>query len=446
MAIGTQTAGTLGRGGDNLTGNAYVWGQVKDVYRTPSVIANEALWRLMPQLFMPLLARKHNQSYFADKIGTTINIKRPYATKAAKGRTMVIQEKIERIVPVTIDERWHWATSWTDENMTFNIKNLNDDFFKAGIEQLAIEIERDGFDELMTQTYINSGTVGTGMTSAIAESARSHAADMIIPKAMSNYLMMDPADITSIGKDVLGKGSAESFAQQLIRDRYKGNLSQFHVIEAPLMPAYKVADEGTSAPKISAANQRGSTLTVKGFDKTKNGSVILKKGTLIQMDNVKELQPRTLENKGRKATFTVTKDVMGNASGIVSVPIEPELNDGNLTVTNGAGTNVDLTAYQNVSGTPPLNEVVKILGTPGKTYNQSIFWQSDCMDFINVRLASPIGINWGQKTDPQTGVTMSVAAQGDIKQMTSYVRIDCVWVFKCLRPDLAVRVITGAVN
>ena len=442
MTLATQTAGTPGTSGGLVSASTF--GNVNDLYRTPGVIANQALYRLMPELFMPLLARKHYQNYFNQKIGTTIQIKRPYATKVARGRTMVIQEKIERLIPLTVDERWHWATSWTDEDMTFSLKNLNDDYLETGIEQLGLQMEDDGLEELTTMTYLNSGTPGTGMTQAIAAAARDHAVDMMIPRARNNYLFMDPTDITSIGKDVLGKGSAESFAQQLIRERYRGNLAQFHVIEVPLMPAYEVNNFVGSTIQVVGANQTGSEINIDGFANADRGNVGIKKGTIVKFQGVNEVQPRTLRDKGRQASFTVTEDATVSNTNTATLKIEPELNDGTMTLAN-VGSTVSLAAYKNVTRSPGDNANVTIVGTKNKTYRQSVFWQQDCMDFISIGLAKPIGLNWGQKTERQTGITMSVAAQGDIKEATSYLRVDCVWVFKCLRPDLAVRVVTGEV-
>ena len=431
MAIAKQTGGSLGTSGTQFTGE---YGTVKNVRRTPKIMANHAMWRLMHQLYLARLANRNKEPYPIKKTDNTIHVKKPYPLSITKGSEIIIQPLVETTVPTTI-QWWHWPTEWKDEQQTFNLKDLGD-----GFEQFATQVDIDGFEELGTASYLYGGTPGTGMTPKIALEIQAKALIMNIPGQMNNYVMMHPLDRASLNEELKGNEAATTFQQQVIRQRYKGMLSEYFCHDSVLIPNLVVADAGVSTPLVRGANQDGNSINLDGFDVSKNGDVILKKGQLISFANVKALQPRTKPSTGEAMTFTVTADVLGTANGQVTVPISPELNAGQLTVEDAGGNNISLNAYRNVSQRPADNAVVIIIGTPGKTYRQAIFWQKEALDFINVYLDKPWFCNkYGFAKDPETGIGISVT------EAPSILRIDCIYAFKSLRPELAIRAITSEV-
>ena len=441
----TQSGGGLSLGGESFSG---AWSAViNNVYKMPQIIAMESMYRLMPRLFLPRISGHKYQKYFdMNKIGNTINIRLPYQTNIVKRRRFQPQPMIERTTTLKIGERWHWGANLGDEEMTTNLQKM-EEFIDTGVEKIAVQMDVEGYKELCEALYLTEGTPGMTLNTKTMSFANAKAETMDIPNGMNKYLLADPYDIANLGEDIKGKAMMESFAQQVVRQRYMGDVSGYAVFSSVNPPLYRVADEGSSTPLVMGANQEGSSIQTDGWDTAKNGDVILNKGTMIKFAGVKFLKPTSKETSGQDATFTVTEDVIGTANGRVSIPISPELNSGTLTTPNAEGGTVSLNAYRNVDKMPADNAAVTVIGTPGNNYRQGVLYQKDCLEMVNIHLKRPFGLPlWGYTKDKQTGIGMTVAADSDIEEMDSAVRVDCVWAWKALRPELGLRVITEQVR
>ena len=120
---------------------------------TPSVITNEALFRLKTKLFFPRLAQRTFQSYFLDKNGEKIWIKRPTAAKISSGRVIPSDNStrnpmIDRYIEMTLNQRHNFVTSWNDEEASLDIVALADRYIDPGAEELAYKYDIEGGNAL----------------------------------------------------------------------------------------------------------------------------------------------------------------------------------------------------------------------------------------------------------------------------------------------------------
>ena len=434
---------------------------VENRLAVPSIIAREALYRLKDHLVLPRVANKTYNDYFEGKVGKEITIKRPFKAKVQDGRKLKKSEMIDKTLTVQINQRKHFALEVVDEDMTLNIVDYGRRYLDAGAEELAYQYDIYGAEELANGLFISEGTPGTALTLEAAQLIRAHATKMAIPRNSQNFALLDPLDIAQISSEIQGVDMPEMVGQN-IRESYRGKLAGWSVLESVHVPYLEVAAVPTSAaPKVMGANQRGDTLATDGW--TNAGAVVLKKGQLIQLAGVNEVQPRgDRRSTGNTMTFVVMEDFTPAASGAGNIKIYPEINEGTTsnTVVNPSGTefdgttakaNLDASAFQTVDATPADDAVITVLGRNTTTaqeelYRQGIYFCGDALEYVNVTLNKPkSAVYAGVERDQETGVAISYLADFDIEEATEAERLDIFFGVKTVYPEIGIRHIGASV-
>ena len=154
------------------------------------------------------------------------------------------------------------------------------------------------------------------------------------------------------------------------------------------------------------------------------GANPFKKGDIVTFSTVDAVDPETKLDRGFLQKFVVTADYAGGA-GNMSISPTP--------VTSGA--------YQNVTNVGAGLTVVKIGGGASALYKQSILFQEDAFTFVTADLVDPSKYGaWGTR-QVMDGISMSIAQQYSISDATIPARIDVLYGYKTIRPELACRVI-----
>ena len=222
-------------------------------------------------------------------------------------------------------------------------------------------------------------------------------------------------------------------------------LSNFHVFESVHIPYLEIAAH-TSTPLVNlAAGYEGSSLPTDGWAAS---TKVLNKGQIITIAGVGEVQPRGDKRAtGRLAQFTVTDDVTSAASGAATIPISPELNAGSLTTTDKDAASVSKKGFKNVTAKAANNSVITIVGkgtvNTAQTYKQSIFYERDALQVVNVVLVVPEASQWSARsTDPQSGASISILMDFNFAKSTSQIRADILYGGKTVYPEVGGRYIS----
>ena len=417
-------------------------------------LSNETLYRLLPQLMFAQLANKHHKTVFAENIiGDEIEILKPYYATIGKGRTINkatdLSPLVDQTVKIKIDQRPRGAMKFNDEERTLEIADFGSRYLQSMVEELAIECDLNGAEELGSAFHFGE-VAGSALTFKKTQEMRKRFTEMLIPETMRQYAILNPSDLANLaeelgphksGSDVFGgydlpSGTVE---QSKIRQRYKGLIAGFHVLESVNIPDYTApAITNNAAPVTNGTTQRGDVISTDTWGV--NNQKVLNKGNKITIANVMEVAPRgDHKESGRLAQFTVTADVTTNGSGQADIPISPALNDGQLEV-NG----VTYAAGQNVSRSAANNVAVNVLGQPAaasrgtaKRYKQSIFYNREALEFVPIRLVPPAAaLRSGVSTDSQSGVTVMFLEDFEWDTVETFVRADIMHGFKVVYPEI----------
>lgn len=217
-----------------------------------------------------------------------------------------------------------------------------------------------------------------------------------------------------------GKGlfqSASNIAEQY-REGFIARTQGFSFMENTLLPVHTTGDEnGASITiQINGANQTGSSITV-----TNGSSKTLKQGDIITLPGVNRVHPETKTDTGVPQQFVVTADV---AAGGTTINISPSI------VTSGA--------TQNVTGSPTTATDITKVGGASAVHNISMGFHRDAFAFATADLVMPKGVDFASR-QVLDGISMRIVRDYDINNDNMPCRLDVLFGYKAIRPELACR-------
>ena len=434
----------------------------------PDRLAMEALFRLRDPLIFPRLAgrpMKYNK-YFETHEGNKISIKRAFRGGVVKGRTASdadVVPMIDQIVELYLDQRFHFRMDYTDEDLTLDLTDFGDRYLGTECEELAYMYNIAGANEIGNALFYQFGTPGNGATTQEALLTRARMTKVAIPDNDRVYMVAGPMDVARISHDVK-MVQHEGMVSQAIRRHYKGYLADMHLFSTNFIPQLVVPSQSGWTPVVDSSQPAtgGKIVKVSGFDNANRR--FLNKGNIITLAGVGEIHPRgDRQPTGRVAQFVVTADVEapGSSSGVVDVPIYPELNSGTMPVALGnrglhspnnpgaAGGNKVYKWGQTVTALPATGASVNVIGKAAGNaiarYEQVLCFERSALEYVHVRLQEFDSAVWSaNKVDPQTMVAISLLKGFDVKTREEITRGDIIFGVKTVYPEVGGRWITAS--
>ena len=137
------------------------------------------------------------------------------------------------------------------------------------------------------------------------------------------------------------------------------------------------------------------------------------------------VNPVTRQTTGRQQSFVVVSDFSSDASGNGSVVISPAIIYGG--------------AFQNVDKQAAAGATIAVIGTAATSYRRNLAWHKSaftlgCVDLEDV---SSVGA-WGARKS-YDNFSLRVARQYNITLDTVPTRVDCLYGWAAIYPELAVQ-------
>ena len=192
-----------------------------------------------------------------------------------------------------------------------------------------------------------------------------------------------------------------------------GRTAGFDFMENTLWPSHPRGAAVETGYLVNGANQTGGTLTVD------TGTTAPIEGDVFTIQGVYRVHPETKAPTGILQQF-----VVGPAATATSWPISPAI------VTSGAA--------QNVSNAPADNAPVKIAGAASAPHGISMAYHKSAFAFASADMVMPRGVDFAAR-EVFDGVSMRIVRQYDINSDKFPCRLDVLYGYKALRPQLACR-------
>jgi len=406
---------------------------------TPSIIAKEALVQLENNLGMANNVHREYKKEFV-KVGDTVSIRKPVKFYAADGKTRVNQDVEEANTSITVDKQKHVSWKFSSKDLTLTVEDYSERYIKPAMIALANTIDRSGHNQY-TNVWNLVGTPGTTPANFAAMAAAAQRMDEMAVSTDMRRAMLNPA----AGYAIAGSATAlymNSVNQQAYRKGSIGEIAGLETFRSQNVVSHTVGAYG-GTPLVNGASQNvtyaaskstnSQSLVTDGWTADTTG--ILKAGDVFTIAGVYAMNPVPGEGTTGKLQmpylqeFTVLADAdSGATTGPATLTISPAI------ITSGP--------YQTVSAAPADNAVITVkTGTASTAYPQNLAFHKNAFALVTCPLELPDGVEFKAR-ETHKGLSVRVVKQYSIDADDDIIRLDVLYGWKSIYPDLAVR-ITG---
>ena len=380
---------------------------------TPTAVTRESLRILHQKLnFVGNIVREYDDSYAKSgaKIGDSLKIRLPNQYTVRSGATLSAQDTTESSVTLQVATQKGVDLNFTSVDLTLSLDDFSKRIIQPAMSVLAATIEADALS--MYKDVSNSiWNGGSAATYNKALDARVLLQRALAPQS-DRMALMDSLAMADVVKDTKSLFQDDASLAKQYKEGYMGRAAGFDWAENTMMPAH-TRGSSNGAYLVNGATQTGATLTVD------TGANAPSQGDVITIPGVFSVHPETKVSTGVLQQF-----VIGAGATTTSFPISPAI------VTSGA--------TQNVSGSPADNAAVTFLGTASTAVQTSLLFQKEAFAFATADLVMPSGVDFASR-QVLDGISMRVVRQYDINNDKFPCRLDVLYGYKTLRPQLAVR-------
>lgn len=390
---------------------------------TPDMITREALRILHQKLnFIGTINRQYDDSFAKSgaKIGDSLRIRLPNQYTVRSGPTLSTQDTTESQVTLQIANQKGVDVNFSSAELTLSLDDFSKRILEPAMAVLAANIEADAMS-MYKDIYNQVNNHGQAATFAKVLEGAKVLTDNLAPYAdrTLNLNTRDNVDMVDALKALFN--AQDRLSSNYKQGRLAGPFAGFSdIYENTLWPAHTV---GTKAgtPLVNGASQTGSSLVTDGWTAS---SAVLKRGDIITIEGVYRVHPETKQSTGVLQQFVVTEDVTADVSGNATVKISPSI------VTTGA--------FKNVSGSPIDNAQISVAGTASTAHGISMAYHKDAFCFATADLVMPKGVDFAAR-EVYDGISMRIVRAYDINNDKFPCRIDVLYGYKTIRPQLACR-------
>ncbi len=368
--------------------------------------------------------RQYDDSYAVEgaKIGTTLRIRLPDRALVTDGAALQVQDDNEQFTTLTVASQKHIGVNFTTAEMTMQLDDFAERVLKPRISQLASSIDADvanSFNNIYQSVGTPGTTPGTSLVLLQAQQKLNEAAAGMSPR----YATVNPAANAALVEGMKGLFNPVS----TISKQFKSGLMGEGILgydELAMSQSIKQFTTGTR----TGAHTVTTTVTAQGTSTiaiTGTGTQTMRKGDVFTIANVFAVNPQTRESTGSLQQFVVTEDVAAAGGAYAAVKIAPAI------YTSG-------NALATVDSFPQAGAAVTFLGGASTQYPQNLVYHRDAIAFATADLLLPQGVDMASR-QVHNGVSMRVVRQYDINNDRMPCRIDVLYGYSVIRPQMAVR-------
>lgn len=390
---------------------------------TIDMITNQALMILHQKLnFIGSVNRQYDASFAKSgaKIGDTLRVRLPNEYTVRSGATLSAQDTTETSVALPVTNQKGVDVNFSSEELTMDIDSFSERILEPAMSVLAANIEHDMMDSVYKEVYNFVDNAGSAMTFAKALEAGKRLTDSLAPYD-ARCLNLDTQSNIDMVDALKGLFNAQDkLSSNYKQGRLAGPFAGFDgIYENTLWPTHTSGtDDGTGDHLVDGASQVGSAITTGS-----EGTGTLTAGDIVTITGVNRVHPETKADTGELQQFVVTSDYSASAT---TLNISPA-----IVVSGGA---------QNVTASPandaPIN---KLGGGASSVYSCSMAYHKDAFAFATADLVMPKGVDMAARKQLD-GVSMRIVRDYDINNDKFPCRMDVLYGYKAIRPQLACRI------
>jgi hypothetical protein len=376
-----------------------------------------------------VLTRNVNRAYddsFAvegAKIGSTLRIRLPDRALVTDGAALQVQDTNQQFTTLTVASQKHVGVNFTTAELTMQLDDFADRVLKPRISQLAASIDADvanAYADLFQSVGTPGTTPATSLVLLQAQQKLNEAAAVASPR----YLTVNPAANAALVEGMKGLFNPVSTISRQFKSGLMGEgiLGFEELAMSQSMKTHTTGSRtGTHTVTTTVATQGASTINITG-----TGTQTIRKGDVFTIANVFAVNPQTRESTGSLQQFVVTETNTASGGAYTAVKISPAI----YTASNALAT---------VDSFPQSSAAVTFLGAASTQFPQNMAYHKDAITFATADLLMPQGVDMASR-QVHNGISLRIVRQYDINNDRLPCRIDVLYGYKVIRPEMAVRV------
>jgi len=370
------------------------------------------------------------------KVGDTVKARLPQRYQVTKGAALVKTAVENKTVDITITDQAHVGLAFGSFASTMEVTNYRETYIDPAVDALVNAVDFDGLTRMYKEVYWTVGTPGVvpGSTGTLPQACNIVYQGAVVKLQRSAVpppykAILEPnmqAYLASANQAVFNPQAAISKAFK--EGQFSGEalgIKEWYTDQN--VATHTVGALGTT-PVVSGADQTGSTVDITGA--TVSVTDYLVKGDVVQFAGCYSINPQSYQSTTQLQDFVVTANFNTDGSGEGSVSISPSI------VTSGP--------YQTVSASPTNSGAMTTFGHAssyaGDLTPQALVYREDAFALVMADLEKQPAPICERLSNKALGISVRFIKDYDINNDDSPARVDLIYGWAALRPEMACRV------
>jgi len=365
--------------------------------------------------------RQYDDSFAVEgaKIGSTLRIRLPDRALVTDGAALQVQDDNEQYTTLTVSSQKHIGVNFTTAELTMQLDDFAERVLKPRISQLASSIDADVANSFK---YIGNsvGTPGTTPATSLvllqAQQKLNENAAVMSPR----YATVNPAANASLIEGMKGLFNPVSAISKQFKNGIfgEGILGYDELNMSQSIKQFTTGSRtGTVTVNATVTTEGSTTVVLTGL-----GSTVIKAGDVFTIADCYAVNPQTRESTGSLYQFVALADVTASTTASVTVPAMYSASQ----------------ALATVDALPVSGKAVTFFGSASTQYPQNLIYHRDAITFATADLLMPQGVDMASR-QVHNGISLRVVRQYDINNDRLPCRIDVLYGYSVIRPQMAVR-------
>ena len=366
--------------------------------------------------------RQYDDSFAVEgaKIGSTLRIRLPDRALVTDGAALQVQDDNEQFTTLSVNNQKHIGVNFTSAELTMQLDDFAERVLKPRISQLASSIDAD-----VANAYKTIGnTVGTPGTTPSTSLVLLQAQQ----KLNENAAVMSPryATVNPAANAGLVEGMKGLFnPTDTISRQFKNGMMGAGVLGFDEVNMSQSIKQHTTGTRAATGNTTGAAVTSEGSSTltlTVGSGELLAVGDVFTIADCYAVNPQTRESTGSLFQFVVLASSTSTTTATVTVAPMYSANS----------------ALATMLTLPATSKAVVFIGTASTQYPQNLIYHKDAITFATADLLLPQGVDMASRA-VHNGISLRVVRQYDINNDRMPCRIDVLYGYSTIRPQMACR-------
>jgi len=366
--------------------------------------------------------RQYDDSFAVEgaKIGSTLRIRLPDRALVTDGAALQVQDDNEQYTTLTVASQKHIGVNFTSAELTMQLDDFAERVLKPRISQLASSIDADVANAY--KTIGNSvGTPGTTPSTSLvllqAQQKLNENAAVMNPR----YATVNPAANAGLVEGMKGLFNPTD----TISKQFKNGMMGMGVLGFDEVNMSQSIKQHTTGTRAATGATTGAAVTSEGASTltlTVGSGETIAVGDVFTIADCYAVNPQTRESTGSLFQFVALASSTSTTTATVTVAPIYSANH----------------ALATVNALPGNSKAVVFTGTASTQYPQNLVYHKDAITFATADLLLPQGVDMAARA-VHNGISLRVVRQYDINNDRMPCRIDVLYGYSTIRPQMACR-------